>query len=86
MPPEVQKVLRDHCWSLRNRIREADSLSEPCPPGKWRWADIRAGGHGKKPEAQLAADRARNRALAVTLRAELAVFEAYLAQHEAGHA
>lgn len=82
MPEEVQKVLRDYCWSLRNRIREADNLSEPVPAGHWRWADVKTDGYGRKSEEELAADRDRNRALAVTLREELAVIEGYLKGEE----
>jgi hypothetical protein len=78
LPEEVRKVLHDHCWSLRNRIRAADDLSQPCPPGRWRWGDVRTDGYGRKTEEELAADRDRNRALAAALRQELAVIEGYL--------
>lgn len=78
MPEEVRKVLLDHCWSLRNRIRAADDLSVPCPPGRWRWADVKLSGYGRKTEGEMAADQARNRALALELRQELAVIEGYL--------
>lgn len=61
-------------------IREADNLSEPCPPGRWRWADVNISGYGRKTEEELAADRKRNQELAVRLRGELAVIEGYLAE------
>lgn len=86
MPEEAGKVLRDYCWALRNKIRAADDLSEPCPPGSWRWADVKPGGYGRKTEEELAADRDRNRALALSLRQELAVIEGYLGGVIAGRA
>lgn len=78
MPEEVRKVLRDYCWSLRNRIREAEELSFPCPPGHWRWADLDISGYRRKTEEELAADRDRNAIRAARLRGELVIIEAYL--------
>jgi hypothetical protein len=77
MPVEVLETLRNRCWQLRNQIRQADNLSVPVPPGRWRWADVK-NGYGRKSEQELAADRERNRQLAITLRQKLTQVEAYL--------
>jgi hypothetical protein len=39
---------------------------------------VKPGGYGRKTEGEMAADQARNRALALDLRRELAVIEGYL--------
>lgn len=80
LPAEVERTLRERCRQLRGQIQAADQLSEPCPPGRWRWADVKLGGYGRKPKDELEADQLRNQQLAVTLRRALNEVEAYLRQ------
>jgi hypothetical protein len=69
----VIRLLTERIWQLRNTIREQESLSVPCPPDRWRWADVKTGGYGRKPADELAADRARAVQRAADARDELAV-------------
>jgi hypothetical protein len=71
----VIRLLTEHIWWLRNAIREQESLSVPCPPGRWRWGDVKTGGYGRKPDDELAADRARAVQRAADYRDELDVAE-----------
>lgn len=69
----VARLLDERIYQLRNLIREQESLSVPCPPGRWRWADKTPDGYRTKPEDELAADRARAIQRAADYRDELAV-------------
>ena len=71
----IAELVRKRIWQLKNLLRAQDELSEPVPPGHWRWADVNNSGYGRKTEEELAADRARATAKAAELRAELAVLE-----------
>lgn len=55
----VEGLLRNRVWQLKLLVEESKNLSQPVTPGRWRWADVKAGGHGHKSEEELAADRAR---------------------------
>jgi hypothetical protein len=70
----VVRLLVDQIRLLRRFIREQESLSVPCPPGRWRWADAK-GAYGRKSEEELAADRVRAVQRAADFRDELAVAE-----------
>jgi hypothetical protein len=67
----IAQLLRKRIQELRNQLRENESLSQPCPPGKWRWADVTLDGYHRKSEEQLAADRARAKGRADMCRLEL---------------
>lgn len=68
----VLRLLAERIYWLRNQIREQDSLSEPCPAGRGRWADVNTSGYGRKSETELAKDRQRAAERAAQYRAELA--------------
>ena len=64
------RLLSDRVTLLRRLVREQEELSVPCPPGRWRWADVK-GAYGRKSEDELAADRARAVQRAAQYRTEL---------------
>lgn len=70
---EIRKLLDSRIGWLRRQIRAQESLSEPCPPGRWRWADVKPGGYGRKSEQELARDRAAAAKSVTVHRAELEV-------------
>ena len=80
VPDEVMQAVRDRRRQLRGQLTTAESLSEPCTPGRTRWADLDTSGYRRKPEDVLAADRERNRQLALDLKARIAVIDSWLAE------
>jgi hypothetical protein len=67
----ILPLLRNQLRWLQSEIRENEALSKPCPPGRWRWADVNSSGYGHKSEDELAADRERADGLLVVLRVEV---------------
>lgn len=67
----VIELLTDRIRWLRAQIRAQEALSEPCPPGTWRWADTTLDGYRRKSEEELADDRAQARIRAARFRVEL---------------
>lgn len=57
----VRDLLDGRIRQLRGECRQLEALSRPVPEGKWRWADVKTGGYGRKSEAELAGDRVRAR-------------------------
>lgn len=84
VPAEVTATLQERCRQLRSQIRAADELSVPCPPGRWRWADVKGSGYVRKTEEELAADRERNLVRAADLRIRLRSVELFLVAMRAG--
>jgi hypothetical protein len=79
--PQVEltaTLLRDHIRQLKRLVEEYETLSVPCPPGRWRWADANSSGYGHKTEPELAEDRRKALVNAARCRVELGEAEATL--------
>lgn len=79
----TRRALLAEARNLENQYRTALDLSEPCTPGHWRWADVKLSGYGRKPEAELQAMYAQNKAKLPGLAAELKAVQGALAAMEA---
>lgn len=71
----ITRLLEEHIRKLDNLIREQTLLSEPCPAGHWRWADIGLDGYTHLTEEELATKQRRAATRVTEFCEELAVAE-----------
>ena len=75
----TRRALLAEARNLERQYQTAVALSEPCPPGRWRWADVDTSGYHKKTAEQLQAMYEMNQQRVPVLQAELAAVQGALA-------